>query len=143
MLLYKKADNSKIGNYRPISLLPDLYKLLTEVITNRLTHNFDAYQPIGQAGFSSTIDHLQSIRTIIGKTRLSCIHCESNRRCAIYILYKNATFHVVVNDDLRTERIRLDKGVHQGDTITISPKLFTLPLKKYSNCYIGKKWYQH
>lgn len=42
-------------------------------------------------------------------------------------IYKNATFHVRVNEDLETERIQLNRGVRQGDTI--SPKLFTLALE--------------
>lgn len=42
-------------------------------------------------------------------------------------IYENATFHVKVNEDLKTEKVRLNRGVRQGDTI--SAKLFTLALK--------------
>lgn len=70
ILLHKKGDITNIENYRPISLLTHLYKLLTKIITNRLTNKLDFYQPPEQAGFRkgySTIDHLQTIRNLLEK----------------------------------------------------------------------------
>lgn len=51
VLLFKKGDCANIENYRPISLLSIFYKLLTKILTNRLTQKFDFYQPVEQAGF--------------------------------------------------------------------------------------------
>lgn len=51
ILLLKKGDCTNMENYRPISLLSILYKLLTKIITNRLSQRLDFYQPIEQAGF--------------------------------------------------------------------------------------------
>lgn len=69
ILILKKRDNTNIENYRPISLLAHLYKLLTK--TEKKTNNeLDFYQPVEQAGFRkyfSTINHLHSIRTLIEK----------------------------------------------------------------------------
>ncbi|GBP42188.1 Probable RNA-directed DNA polymerase from transposon X-element [Eumeta japonica] len=52
VLLYKKGDPLDIGNYRPISLLPSIYKLFTTILLSRITPIIDASQPIEQAGFA-------------------------------------------------------------------------------------------
>ena len=51
IILFKKGDISNIENYRPISLLSQMYKLFTRTIANRLTNKLDSYQPVEQAGF--------------------------------------------------------------------------------------------
>jgi hypothetical protein len=70
-ILFKKGDCTDIGNYRPISLLSVLYKLLTSILTTRLNNKFELYQPKEQAGFRkgySTTDHLQVIHSLIEKS---------------------------------------------------------------------------
>ncbi|XP_044767130.1 uncharacterized protein LOC123323016 [Coccinella septempunctata] len=158
VLLFKKGDNGNVENYRPISLLSHMYKLLTRIITNRLTNKMDAYQPAEQAGFRkgfSTTDHLQAIRILIEKTTeyniplhlafvdfykafdsvepwaflqaMDDARIDSRYTNLIKAIYKNATFHVKINEDLKTDRIEVKRGVRQGDII--SPKLFTLALE--------------
>lgn len=73
ILSFKKGDNTDIKNYRPISLLLHLYKLLATITTNRLFVELDFYQPIEQAGFRkgfSTLDHFQAMKLLIEKTRI-------------------------------------------------------------------------
>lgn len=70
ILLYKKGDPNDIGNYRPISLLPSLYKLFSSVIERKIKVTIEAHQPIEQAGFRrgfSTVDHIHSIEMVIEK----------------------------------------------------------------------------
>nr|BDU78963.1 hypothetical protein 2 [Bombyx mori] len=70
ILLYKKGDPKNIGNYRPISLLPSLYKLFSTVIKTRISKTLETKQPVEQAGFRkgfSTIDHIHTIELIIEK----------------------------------------------------------------------------
>ena len=156
IILYKKGDREDIKNYRPISLLSHTYKLLTRIITNRVTNKLDQFQPVEQAGFRggySTIDHIHTVRQIIEKSQeynqqvfLAFIDFEkafdtiekwafmnSLRRCRIdsrYIQLINALYHdatMTVKIFGETDPITLWRGVRQGDTI--SPKIFTTALE--------------
>uniref|UniRef100_A0A914XQP4 Reverse transcriptase domain-containing protein n=1 Tax=Plectus sambesii TaxID=2011161 RepID=A0A914XQP4_9BILA len=51
ILLFKKGDPLQLKNYRPISLLSIIYKLLTKVVNNWIEHIFDESQPLEQADF--------------------------------------------------------------------------------------------
>ena len=157
ILLHKKGDQKELGNYRPISLLPIIYKLFTKVITNRIAKELDNQQPREQAGFRkgfSTIDHLHTINQLIEKS------CEYNiPLCLAFIDYQKAFDSVeitavisalekqgieltyvnmikniyenctsVIRLHKDSEPFQLQKGVRQGDTI--SPKLFTACLEE-------------
>lgn len=72
ILLHKKGDRSDLGNYRPISLMSNMYKIFSKIILNRISATLDQNQPQEQAGFRkgySTIDHIQVVSTIINKYR--------------------------------------------------------------------------
>lgn len=47
ILIFNKRNTE---NYRAISILSHFYKLLTKIITNRLTNKLDYHQPVEQAG---------------------------------------------------------------------------------------------
>uniref|UniRef100_A0A914XFR3 Reverse transcriptase domain-containing protein n=1 Tax=Plectus sambesii TaxID=2011161 RepID=A0A914XFR3_9BILA len=71
ILLFRKGNLLQLKNYRPISLLSIISKLLTKVINNRIKHILDESQPPKLAGFRrhfSTIDHLHSLNKLIEKT---------------------------------------------------------------------------
>ncbi|CAG4953738.1 unnamed protein product [Colias eurytheme] len=70
ILLYKKGDPNDLGNYRPISLQSNLYKLFASCLDKRLEKYTEEFQPVEQAGFRSkysTIDHIHSLELIIEK----------------------------------------------------------------------------
>lgn len=64
VLLYKEGNELKIYNDHPISLLPNPYKLLTNILVNRLT-NHQSKPHFVKAIAQSSI--LQSLRTFIEK----------------------------------------------------------------------------
>ncbi|CAF4674817.1 unnamed protein product, partial [Rotaria socialis] len=151
-----KGDREDLKNYRPIALLPTIYKLFTKVLVNRMTRQLDEQQPREQAGFRSgfsTIDHLHVINQILERTRECKIPL-----CMVFVDYEkafdsieiNAVINALVRQNIPKKYIRtllnidtdcstsirlfnnniaipINRGVRQGDTI--SPKLFTAALE--------------
>ena len=67
VLIHKKGNTSDIKNYRPISLLPIMYKVFSNILLQRMIRTLDFHQPREQAGFRagySTIDHLQVVNQL-------------------------------------------------------------------------------
>ncbi|EYC17830.1 hypothetical protein Y032_0029g1894 [Ancylostoma ceylanicum] len=61
ILLFEKGDKEDLENYRPITLLPVLYKVSTRCIMTRIRRTLDEAQPVVQGGFRrkfSTLDHI-------------------------------------------------------------------------------------
>ena len=133
-----------------------MYKLFTKIITTRLEKKLDEHQPRQQAGIRrkySTTDHIHAINQLKEKCREYNIPLcvafvdyekafDSVRTQAIltslqeqgiedvYIeilkdIYTDSS--VTVHPHKESEKIRIKRGVRQGDTI--SPKLFTATLE--------------
>ena len=63
-VLFKKGDAKMPENYRPITLLPILYKLFSRLILSRVRETLDGAQASDQAGFRkgySCDDHLLTV----------------------------------------------------------------------------------
>jgi len=68
--IYKKGDRMICSNYRPITLLNVVYKILSILINNRLTKMVESKSGDCQMGFRpnrSTIDNICIVRQIIEK----------------------------------------------------------------------------
>lgn len=157
ILLHKKGPKDDIGNYRPISLISNVYKVFAKVILDRISIRLDENQPVEQAGFRkdfSTIDHIHTIKQLLQKY--------NEYKKTIYIAFidyakafdslrhelvwqslkeqgiQNAYINIIKNIYSESKaRIRLestgeafpiDRGVRQGDPL--SPKLFTAALEQ-------------
>jgi hypothetical protein len=72
MPIYKKGDKTDCSNYRGISLLSITYKILSNILSSRLTPYAEEITGDHQCGFQrnrSTTDHIFSIRQILEKKR--------------------------------------------------------------------------
>ena len=71
VLIMKKGDPTLPSNYRPIAVIPVLYKLYAKIILGRLWAKLEALQPLEQAGFRphfSCSDHVHSLRLLAEKS---------------------------------------------------------------------------
>jgi exonuclease III len=72
ILIHKKGDRNKIENYRPISIMSNVYKVFSKILLGRLSKRLDENQPREQAGFRkdfSTIDHIHVVKQLIQKSK--------------------------------------------------------------------------
>ena len=70
-VIHKPGDPKPPCNHRPISIVPLLYKLLSEILYNRLAPLLDTHQTPDQAGFRhdySTEDHLYTMTLLQEKS---------------------------------------------------------------------------
>lgn len=68
----KKGDQLECRNYRGITLLNTIYKILSNVLCERLRPYAEKYIGVYQAGFRggrSTIDQIFTLRQILERTR--------------------------------------------------------------------------
>ena len=156
ILLLEKGDPEDFNNYRPITLLSQIYKVFTRVILNRIQKSLEFELSKEQASFRggfSTIDHIHTLKQLMEKCREYQIPLFID-----FIDYKKAFDSVEsaavlnalrefgveekyvkiveeISKDCHAEidflgepcRIEIKKGVRQGDTI--SPKLFVAALE--------------
>ncbi|EYC43943.1 hypothetical protein Y032_0476g2139 [Ancylostoma ceylanicum] len=142
VLLYKKGDPQDIGNYRPICLLSEAYKLFTRVILNRIERTLDEGQPCEQAGFRkgfTTIDHIHTVTKLIEVSReykmplcLTLIEVSREYKillCLTFIDLKKAfdtieteaVLEALGNQGVPTQYIRIFRGLYSNFTTRISP----------------------
>ena len=79
--LFKKGDPLDCGNYKPISLLTHVYKLLMQVVYIRIKKDLTEALPKKQGAYQpghSTIEQIQTIQQIIEKSiefQQPCVIC--------------------------------------------------------------------
>ena len=72
VVIFKKGDIESPKNYRPIAILPILYKLFSRMLCNRMTAVLMRRQDVDQAAYRkgfSTEDHLITVLTLIERSR--------------------------------------------------------------------------
>ena len=162
ILPYKKGNTSDIKNYRPISLLPIIYKVFSQILLQWILQTLDFHQPREHGGFRagfSTIDHLHVINQFQEKLPEYNIPL-----CFAFVDYEKAfdssefepishalknhgvdkayldiikhLYHEetsVIHLHIDNKKLRLQRGVRQGDNILT--RIFTSCLQ---DAIIGK-----
>ena len=68
VVLFKKGDQNLVKNYRPIAILPIMYKLFARMLCNRLQPTITSEQSADQAAYRkgySTTDHLLAVTLLV------------------------------------------------------------------------------
>ena len=67
-MIFKKGDPAKLENYRPISLLNVLYKIMAIVLQKRISEKLDGYIHNMQFGFRKKRSTADAIAFLAGWT---------------------------------------------------------------------------
>ena len=69
-VIFKKGNPKQVGNYRPIAILPVMYKLFSRMVCTRLLEFIVPAQGVEQAAYRkgfSTADHLLTVTVVAEK----------------------------------------------------------------------------
>ena len=146
-VIHKSGDPQLPNNYRPIAIIPLLYKLMARLLCNRLEAHFDSQQSPDQAGFRNgfcTEDHLFTTTMLFEqsnewqmnlwtaavdfKKAFDCVyhHClwEALRDQGVpapYITLLQKFYNeqtATVRTDVNSRAFSIERGVKQGDPLS-------------------------
>ena len=124
-LLHKKGSKEDLKNYRPISLLPVVYKTFMRIIAERLKMTLSLAQPREQAGFRkgfSTMDHIHTLQEIINRTNeyeMPLVLCFVDYEQAFDSVNTSSTLKALKNQGIDSEYIRLLRSVYENATASV------------------------
>ena len=165
-VLFKKGDDRLPGNYRPICIIPILYKVFSKVICSRIKQRLIAGQSHDQAGFRpnySCDDHLFAITLLAEKCNefnlpLWIATCDYKKAFdsishgsiwmsltaqgvpAAYVELLSKLYkgqHANVKGNSTSREFGIGKGTKQGDPI--SPMIFNSVLEQVMRT-VKEKW---
>ena len=154
-LLFKKGDHRSLKNWRPISLLNTDYKILSKILTNRISNVLDKIVPIEQKcgikgrkmtdvirnlasyrdhsmnGFFVLIDQAKAFDRVNHEylfMTMEALGFKGDFLELTKMLYKDITSQVMVNGH-PTSKINIERGVRQGCPFSMTLfVLSTIPL---------------
>ena len=154
-LIYKKNNPNFLKNWRPISLLNTDYKILTKILTQRLSaymnqiipheqkcgvkgrqlheiiRNLDSYRNQSDNGYFITIDQEKAFDRLNHKyifTSLNKLGIQGHFLNTIQTIYTNITSQIIINGK-QTQKIHIERGVRQGCPLSMSLFVIgTIPL---------------
>ena len=146
-MIFKRGDRKNVGNYRPIAIVPVLYKAFSRILCKRVLPDIIRAQTVEQAAYRkgfSTDDHMLTVTLLIEKA------CEHNsplwiglvgflkafdtvEHCSLWEVLRQQNVHqhyinllrclysdqvAYVQAGAKSRTISLARGVKQGDPIS-------------------------
>jgi len=124
-VLYKSGDPLLASNYRPIAIIPVLYKLFARLLYNRLEPLLDRYQTPDQAGFRhdySTEDHLFTTTILHERSQewqLPLWVAAIDFKKAFDTIDHNRLWQALHHQHVPPQYIRLLKSLYANQTATV------------------------
>lgn len=125
ILLHKKGDKNDIGNYRPISLMSNIYKVFAKVLLNRISKTLDENQPMEQAGLRSgfsTLDHIHAVRQVFEKYKEyhKTFYCCFVDYCKAFdSLEHERIWQALSRQGVEKKYIRIIKNIYKNSTAKV------------------------
>ena len=144
-LLFKKGDHRKLKNWRPISLLNVDYKILSKIMTTRLSivmgklvpteqkcavkgrhmtdiiRNIDSYRQ-SKTGYIVLLDQTKAFDKVSHKylfKTLQTLGIDGNFLELTKVLYNNISSQIMVNEAM-TRKVQIERGVRQGCPLSMT-----------------------